>query len=377
MDAVLSSAQKLLVDASTRFMAREWPIGRVRDTAKHGLRASHVEQRAMGELGWFSLLVPPELGGGGLSDNSLVDCVLVGRARGATLNPVNFVGMNVVAAALAMAGSGEQTATVLPGLLSGELSATWASGSTGPDVSPTAGVFAQRLADGTGYVLRGAKAAVADAAGSDWLLVSAVTDDGDATQFLLPTDSPGVRTVELKSLDLTRRFAGIVFDEVTVAQSALVGEWGGAAALVDYQFQLATVLTTAETVGAMRADFALALEYAKTRIAFGRPIGSFQAVKHLLADTSLMVESSDAVLFAAARSLGRGDDDADRIVSLAKAYVSENGVEVVHNCFQVFGGVGFTWEHDQHLYFRRVTADAMLHGDAQWHRERLCRLAGL
>jgi alkylation response protein AidB-like acyl-CoA dehydrogenase len=131
-------------------------------------------------------------------------------------------------------------------------------------------------------------------------------------------------------------------------------------------------------VGAMDHDFSMTLQYAKDRIAFGRPIGSFQGVKHQLADTSLALEMSKAVTLAAARTVGTGEDDhGPQAASMAKAFVGEAGIDLVQTCFQIFGGIGYTWEHDQHLYLRRITTDAGLFGDPAWHREHLCQLAGL
>ena len=127
----------------------------------------------------------------------------------------------------------------------------------------------------------------------------------------------------------------------------------------------------------MAREFEMTVDYAKDRIAFGRPIGSFQAIKHVLADTSLAVEMGKAVVLAAARSVGSRDGNGPQAASIAKALVGESGIELAQNCFQIFGGIGYTWEHDQHLYLRRLTTDAGLFGDASWHRERLCQLAGL
>ena len=119
------------------------------------------------------------------------------------------------------------------------------------------------------------------------------------------------------------------------------------------------------------------MQYAKDRIAFGRPIGSFQGVKHQLADTSLALEMSKAVTLAAARTVGAARRRRPERGSMAKAFVGDAGIELVQTCFQVFGGIGYTWEHDQHLYLRRITTDAGLFGDAAWHREHLCQLAGI
>ena len=140
---------------------------------------------------------------------------------------------------------------------------------------------------------------------------------------------------------------------------------------------MAATLVAAESVGAMDHDFAMTVQYAHDRIAFGRPIGSFQAVKHQLADTSLALEMSKAVTLAAARTVGTDDDYGPEAASMAKAFVGDAGVELVQTCFQVFGGIGYTWEHDQHLYLRRITTDAGLFGDPAWHREQLCQRAGI
>ncbi|MFN8025579.1 MAG: acyl-CoA dehydrogenase family protein [Acidimicrobiia bacterium] len=140
---------------------------------------------------------------------------------------------------------------------------------------------------------------------------------------------------------------------------------------------LASALTVAECVGAMHQEFEMTLDFAKQRIAFGRPIGSFQAIKHLLADTSTMLEVSKAVALAAATQAGDGDPHAAQAASQAKAFVGDAAMDQAQACFQVFGGISFTWEHDQHLFYRRITTGAEQFGDAAWHREHVCVLAGI
>ena len=158
----------------------------------------------------------------------------------------------------------------------------------------------------------------------------------------------------------------------------MVGEPGGAAAAVDRQLALATVLTAAESVGAMDQIFGVVLDYAKVRTAFGRPIGSFQAVKHLLADTSLRPRAEQGGRGRRGTTRCRsGANDAAEVASMAKSFVGDGGIELAQNCWQVFGGIGYTWEHDLHLYLRRLTADASLYGEPAWHRERVCRIHGL
>ncbi len=137
------------------------------------------------------------------------------------------------------------------------------------------------------------------------------------------------------------------------------------------------MLSVAESVGAMDHLFDLTVEYCKDRTAFGRPIGSFQAVKHQLADTAMALEMSKAAAVAAARDVQAQAATAGQSASLAKAYVAEAGLDLAHSCWQNFGGIAYTWEHDFHLYLRRLATDASLYGSAAWHRERVCRLEGI
>jgi alkylation response protein AidB-like acyl-CoA dehydrogenase len=373
VDDDLNDDQQLLLEATTRFIEQTCPLARVRDGAYDEAAFADAYRRQAGELGWFSFVVPAELGGGSVSGDGVVDAALVAYRRGRHLQPGPFVGTNVVAYALASEGDEEQRTKVLPTLMSGEASAAWA-------VAAPRGValdgVARATPTGQGYRLTGRATFVEDPGPDGWLLVVAATDDGPS-QFLVPSSGPGRRTERLGSLDLSRRFVDVHFDGAEVAQSALVGRSGEAAGLVAQQLALACALTAAESVGAMDHEFAMTVQYARDRIAFGRPIGSFQGIKHPLADTSLNLEMSKAVALAAARHFATGDAYRLEAASMAKAFVGDCGIDLAQTCFQVFGGIGFTWEHDQHLYLRRLTSDAALYGDPTWHRERLCRLAGV
>jgi alkylation response protein AidB-like acyl-CoA dehydrogenase len=407
VDDFLTDEQRMLVDASTRFIARTCPLEKVRARAYDDPSFAAAYRHQAGELGWYSMLVPDELGGGSISDNAVLDAALVAYQRGRALQPGPFVGTNVVAYALVAAGAGEHTAMVLPALLSGEASAAWVLGAVpAPPSSPAASspsasvgrpaaagaVSATRA--GGGWRLSGQATFVEDAGPDGWYLVTVTTGDGNRgaglAQFLLPADAPGLRAAPLGSLDLTRRFVRLELDDVAVGSSLdPLAAAGGVAGLVARQLALACVLTTAESVGAMDHELAMTVQYAKDRIAFGRPIGSFQALKHVLADTSLALELSKAITTAAARRLGEaggpaGSEPSDgpdgyglEAASMAKAFVGDCGIDLAQNCFQIFGGIGFTWEHDQHLYLRRLTTDAAFFGDPSWHRERLCQLSGI
>jgi alkylation response protein AidB-like acyl-CoA dehydrogenase len=371
VDVELTEDQELFVQTTVRFIEATYPLDAVRENAGGGAGPDDSYRKQAADLGWFAMLVPESLGGGSVSDNGVLDCALIAYARGALLQPSAFVDTNIVAYAIAQAGSAEQRTGLLPALISGAQSASWAASALGADASPTAGVSAIDR-DGT-WVLSGVKTLVHDADRSDWLLVTA-DSPGGPRQFLIERDTPGVSVRVLNGLDITRCFCQVRFEDTAVPSSARLGPAEGSADLIDRQLQIACVLVAAESSGAMDHDMTMAVQYAKDRIAFGRPIGSFQAVKHLLADTSLMLEMSKATVQAAALAVGSNDDDSDVVASVAKAFVGDCGVDLAQNCFQVFGGIGYTWEHDQHLYLRRLSTDAALFGNASWHRERICRL---
>jgi len=371
VDTDATTDQRALLDVSTRFMEDACPLQAVREGRWKEAEHAAAYRRQAGELGWFSMLVPESLGGGSVSGDGLVDAALIAYHRGAHLQPGSFVGANVLAFALATAGSDEAREKILPALLAGEAPGSWAA----PPGDRASTVTARVLDDG-GLEISGTARAVQDVEASTWLLVTCTTDAGPA-QAVVSVDAPGVRVVHLDSLDITRRFADVRFEELRVPASAVIGTPGEAAGLVERQLAIACVLLTAETVGAMDQDFTSTVQYSKDRIAFGRPIGSFQGVKHQLADTSMLLEMSKAITLAAARTVGSGDDYGPQSASMAKAFVGEAGIDLVQTCFQVYGGIGYTWEHDQHLYLRRVTTDAGLLGDPAWHREHLCQLAGL
>jgi alkylation response protein AidB-like acyl-CoA dehydrogenase len=369
MDPSASDDQKLIMETSARLAEQLCPLTKVRDRAYDDPEFAREYRRKSAELGWFSMLVAEELGGGSISGNGVFDASLIAYERGRRLQPAPFVGTNVVAFAVAAAGSQDQKDKILPSLVSGETSAAWLP----PPAAPGQGITAAPTQDGIS--LTGRLTHVQDADTAAFLLVTAASDSG-VVQALIDPTSPGLSITPLDSLDITRRFCEVRFNAVDVPPSSLVGEQNDRE-LVERELAVACVLSTAETVGAMDHDFEVTLQYAKDRIAFGRPIGSFQAIKHLLADTSLTLEMSKAITLAAARNVGADDGYSLESASMAKAFVGDCGIDLAQNCFQVFGGIGFTWEHDQHLYLRRITTDAALFGDPAWHRERLCQLGGL
>jgi alkylation response protein AidB-like acyl-CoA dehydrogenase len=375
LDLDLSDDQELFRETTARFIDARCPLTEVRRLADEPVAHDPAITRDAGELGWFALFVPEEFGGGSVSGSPLRDAVIVAEERGRFVQPGPFVATNVVAYALAERGTRAQQERYLPALAAAELTASWAIGNRRgiPEPGPV-----RASARHGGFVLEGTAGLVSEGATAGLFLVSAAdADGGGVTQFLVPSDAPGVEVVPLGGLDLTRRFVDVRFAGVEVGTEGVLGTPGAAATDVDRQLDVAVTLNLAESVGAMRRLVEITVEYAKARTAFGRPIGSFQALKHLLADASHWTELSTAAADAAAEAVADGRPTGSEIVSIAKAYAGDAGAMVGQTCLQAHGGIGFTWEHDLHLYLRRLEADRVLYGDPVWHRERICRIHGL
>jgi alkylation response protein AidB-like acyl-CoA dehydrogenase len=372
MEVTLSDDQEFFRDTTRKFLESECPIVKVRELASSdaGFERDYWSQGA--ELGWTSLLVPEELGGGSISGSGVVDLTLVADAFGSHVAPGPLLPANVVAAALARSGSDEQQAGVLPAIIAGEVVATWAVAEPAPhdrlgDVAVTA------TADGDGFVLSGVKAPVEAGAQSEQLLVTARTGDGLA-QFLVPAETAGMTITPLRSLDLVRRYARVELDAVRVPATAAVGVPGQADADVERQLQLAIVVQTAEMVGAAQTVFDFTLEWMFNRYSFGRPLASYQNLKHRFADMKMWLEASHALAAAAAREVQAEASNVRETVSAAKAYTGDYLAELVQDCVQMHGGIGVTYDHDIHLYLRRITVDRVTHGSPADHRQRITTL---
>ena len=376
MELELTDEQTMLRDTTRRFLEDSMPLSAVRELAENepaGFDRAWWRQAA--ELGWTSMLVPEELGGGSVSGAGLADLAMIAHERGRLVSPGPLLGTNVVAAALAAAGAPGEQAAVLEGLLAGEVVATWAFAEPNAEWS-AAGVALTATPTAEGVVLDGVKTTVEAGAEGDQVLVTARTGAG-LTQVLVPAGSPGVEVERMESLDLVRRLAEIRFTGVELPANAVVGEIGGAAADVERQLQLALVLQCAEIVGAIDRAFAFTVEWAFDRYSFGRPLASYQALKHRFAEMKLWLEASHATADAAVRAVEEAAANAAELVSVAKSYIGDQAPALLQGCVQMHGGIGVTWEHDLHLYLRRVTQNALLFGTPEDHRERIVALLGV
>jgi alkylation response protein AidB-like acyl-CoA dehydrogenase len=375
LDLELTDDQRLFQETTRKFLEAEMPLTAVRDLADDPAGFDRDWWRQGAELGWTSMLVPEADGGGTVSGAGVRDLAIVAEEFGRLVSPGPLLATNVVAAALARSGTAEQRAAVLPGIVSGDVVAAWAHQEPGARWR-TDRVGLRARADGDGFVLDGTKTTVEAGAQADQLLVTARTDAGP-TQFLVAADAPGVTITPLEGLDLVRRFAEVRFDGVAVPASAVVGTVGGAAADVDRQVQIALVLLCAEMAGAANRVFEMTVEYAFDRYSFGRPLASYQALKYRYADMKLWVESCFATTDGAARAVQEDAGRGAKLASVAKAYVGERTPEIVQDAVQLHGGIGVTWEHDLHLYLRRVTVDRALYGSPEEHLERVAVAVGM
>lgn len=369
MDVALTGDQELFRETTRRFVETESSLSVVRGWEADPAGFSAEFWRRGAELGWTSLLVSAEDGGGSISDNGLADLIIVAEEMGRLVAPGPLVPVNVVAAAVSAGGSAALRAAVLPCLLSGVDIGAWAVAEPGWRGDPAL-ISCTARAAGDGFVLSGVKTAVEAGAQARWLLVAAVTADGP-TQFLVASDAPGVEVTEVGSMDLVRRFAEVRLTDVQVPAGNVVGSVGDAADDLARQLRIAAVVQCAETCGALQRVFEFTLEYLADRYSFGRPLASYQALKHRAADMKLALESCHAITIAAARSVGEDRPDARELASAAKVYVGRTATEMVQDCVQLHGGIGVTWEHDLHLYLRRVSVNRSTYGSVTDHREQV------
>jgi alkylation response protein AidB-like acyl-CoA dehydrogenase len=364
----------MLLETGERFIREHAPRRKVLEWADTvaGLPDGYLADAA--DLGWFVPLAG-ELYSGGVAKLGMTEAAEIAELRGRYVQPAPFVSSSVVVSALADFNGSPALSDVLADIVQGSAVATWAFDWSDPDVLAGPGI--QASVDGDLIVLNGRVDDVEYAADADWILTTGRHSDGRITQVLVRASAGGLKIERRRSMDVTRRVGRVTFGAVPVDQAYVLGDVGSGDSQARRQVALAALLCSAETVGAMDALFEVTRQYALDRVAFGRPIGSFQAVKHQLANLSLSIESSKAVTAMAMRSLDEKESYAAEAASIAKAWTSDAGVDVAQGCHQIFGGIAFAWEHECHLFLRRLTMNALLFGAAEWHREQLCLIGGL
>ena len=371
MEFDLSKPQKLLKDSAREFLSRHCKSKRVRELMNTETANDDELWQAMADQGWTSLVIPEEYGGLGAG---LLDLAVVCEEMGRACLPGPFQATTFSTALIDRAASPKQKAEYLEGIAGGSLKATVALLEETADWDLKA-VTLKAVRDNGQLRVSGRKLFVPDAATAD-LLICVATDSGNGeSPVILPVSkgAEGVETKLMPSMDATRKIYAVEFNNVRVNGADVFGADGNAFGALVQATQVATVALCAEMVGGMQWILDTTVEYAKTRQQFGRPIGSFQAVQHQCADMLLMTESARSATYYAAWAVTEGAPNAATAVSIAKAYCSDAFREVGNRGVQVHGGIGFTWEHDLQLYYKRSKASETMFGDATFHRERIAR----
>ncbi|MGB2583703.1 MAG: acyl-CoA dehydrogenase family protein [Dehalococcoidia bacterium] len=377
MDLGLSEEQEMLKTSARDFLQKECPKKLVKqlDESDEGY-SPELWQRIAG-LGWLGLMFPDEYGGSG---GSFLDLVVLLEEMGYNILPGPFFSTVVLGGpTILAAGNKEQKRELLPGIASGEIILTLAltEPSVGYDASS---VKTTAVAHNGEYVINGTKLFVPDANVADLLLCVARTKEAEnpedgITIFLVDAKSPGVECTLLKTLARDKQ-CEVLFNNASVPKENILGELDQGWPVVQDALQKATVAKCAEMVGGAQAALDMAIAYAKERIQFNRPIGSFQAIQHYCANMVSDVDGSRFVTYKAAWKVSEGLP-ATMDVAVAKAWTSEAYRRVTLLAHQIFGAIGFTMDHDLHLYYRRAKASEMMFGDSAFQRAIVSRELGL
>ncbi|WP_375485011.1 acyl-CoA dehydrogenase family protein [uncultured Mycobacterium sp.] len=369
MTTVKSPEKALFASTTQAFLQKEAPLTYVRELHAAGVSFDRAWWRRAAQLGWTGLLVPEELGGGTVSGSGIADLAMVAEQIGKTVAPGPLYPVSTVLCALVECGEHDAHAATIESLMCGETVATWAVYEPGRRWAPLEPSVTATPHD-SGYRIDGVKDRVEAGAQSDMLLVVARSDD-EIRQFLVPTTAPGVRIEPQPSVDLVKQYARVHFDGVEVERSAVVGKPGETTALIERQSQIAQVLQCAEVAGILQTVFDFTVKWALDRHTFGRPLASYQALKHRFADMKTWLEASRATTGAAVAAVAERSPEAALLASIAKSYVGEKAPAIVQDCVQMHGGIGVTWEHDLHLYLRRVVLYRSMFGTPEEHNLRV------
>jgi alkylation response protein AidB-like acyl-CoA dehydrogenase len=366
-----SEEQEELRRSVRRFLDDKSPVTEVRRLMETAEGYDPAVWSQMGQqLGLQGLHIPEEYGGSGYT---YVELIVVLEEMGKSLLCAPYFSTVALAAnAILAAGDDAAKKELLPGIASGESIATLALTEDNGrwDLE---GIQLEATKSGDGYTLDGHKMFVIDGHTANLIVVVARTAAG-ISFFAVDGDASGLTRKALSTMDMTRKQARLEFSKTP---ARLIGTDGGGQAALSKTLDLAAVALAAEQVGGAQRCLDMSVEYAKVRIQFGRPIGSFQAIKHKCADMLLEVESAKSAAYYAGWAAAEDSDELPVVASLAKAYCSEAYFHAAAENIQIHGGIGFTWEHDAHLYFKRAKSSELLLGDPTYHRELLAQRIGI
>jgi alkylation response protein AidB-like acyl-CoA dehydrogenase len=372
MKLAMSPEQVELRDSVRRFLADRAPLTRVRElmAADDDSTDPLVWAAAGSQLGLPGIAIPEEYGGAGFS---FTEQAIILEELGAALFTGPYLASAVLATTALLASADEAAKhDLLPGIASGETVATLAftedDGSWEPD-----SIRLTAVKHGDQWLLDGHKSFVLDGSTASLILVAGAADGG-LSLFAVDGAAAGLSRKPLAALDQTRKLARLEFGSVS---GRLIGSPGDGAALLAKVLDVAAIALAAEQLGGAQRVLDMAVEYAKIRHQFGRPIGSFQAIKHKCADLLLEVESLRSAVLYAAAAVAEDSPEVPVLASLVKALASDVYFHAAAENIQIHGGIGFTWEHDAHLYFKRAKSSELFLGDSNYHRERLATRIGV
>ena len=370
MDILPTEEEQMLKNVAREFLETEVSTALVREMELDGLGYPPALWKQMAELGWLGMSLPEEYGGQGLPITYLG---LVLQEAGRVMAPVPLHSTMVAALTIAEEGSDQQKKEILPAVSDGNMVLTWAVHERDARLIPEA-MELEAKADGDGWVLNGTKMFVDNFVVAGRCLVAARTSPASCSNqgislFLVDTNGNGVNQTALSTLAKDKQ-SRVDFNDHRVEKVALLGQVDQGWPIVEAMLDRATALICCQMVGAARKDAEMAIEYAKNRVAFGRPIGSFQSVQHLLADMLLHVDGGEMLTFEALWKMDEGLP-ASVEVSQAKAFCNEKCESVVRTSQVIHGGIGFMMEFDLHLWFRRVTSWSLRLGTTYEHRAKI------
>lgn len=370
MDILPSEEEQMLKNVAREFLEAEVSTSLVREMELDGLGYPPALWKQMADLGWLGMSLPEQYGGQGLP---LVYLGLIMEEIGRVMAPVPLHSTMVAALTVDSDGTDQQKQDILPAVADGKMVLTWAVHERDARLIPEA-MNLEAKADGDGWILNGTKMFVDNFVVAQRCLVACRTSPAsDANQgislFLVDPNGTGVNQTALVTLAKDKQ-SRVDFKDHRIESAALVGEIDQGWPIIEAMLDRGTALLCCQMVGAARKDSEMAIEYAKNRVAFGRPIGSFQSVQHMLADMLLHVDGGEMLTFEALWKLDQGLP-ASVEVSQAKAFCNEKCESVVRTSQVIHGGIGFMMEFDLHLWFRRVTAWTMRIGTTYDHRAKI------
>jgi alkylation response protein AidB-like acyl-CoA dehydrogenase len=379
MDFGFSQEQDMLRATARKFLENECTSTFVRARMDEPAGVTDDFWAKLAEQGWLGLVFPEEYGGSGLG---FVDLTVLMEEMGRCVMPGPFFSTVLLGGLTILeAGSPAQRKEWLPKLAAGQAKATLAL--TEPNARwDAAGVTVTAKESKGGFALSGTKLFVPDAHLADVIVVVARTAEGKAPEdgvslFLVPKGVKGLEVKLLPTMDQTRKLCEVTLKDAAVPAGALLGGKGAAWSALARVIQRATIALCGEMCGGAQRVLDMTTEYAKIRVAFGKPIGTYQGVKHKAADMLVDVENAKSLTYYAAWAADENSPETALATSMAKAYVSDAYRKVSAAGIQLHGGIGFTWEHDLHLYFKRAKASEFTFGDATHHRERVAQLIKL